>query len=89
MDNDYMLTTHDNPFNPFDDFDAWFKYDMRMGYNTCGVLAKEAATSPIFSDEVNNQITVEAMDYLCSMQPMVYRKVVKSDYMKVREVVMA
>ena len=83
-----MLTTYDNPFNPFDDFEAWWKYDMRMGYNTCGVLAREAATSPVFSDVVNDEITEQAMDYLCSMEPMTYRKVTRSDYMKVRETVM-
>ena len=31
-----LVTTADNPFSPFTQFDSWFMYDMRMGYNTCG-----------------------------------------------------
>lgn len=40
-----MLSTKDNPFNPFDDFDAWFQFDMSRGYNTCNVLASRAIVS--------------------------------------------
>ena len=28
------LTTIDNPFNPFDDFNSWFLYDIEKGYDT-------------------------------------------------------
>lgn len=87
MDQDYMLTTYDNPYNPFDDFVAWFKWDMSMGYNTCGLLAKVAATSPVFSDEINDRLTVEAMDGICAFDPTTYRKVSKSDYAVSRELV--
>lgn len=88
MDKDYMLTTYDNPINPFEDFIGWWKFDMLLGHDTCGTLAREANTSPMFSDEVNDKITVEAMDYLCSSEPMLYRKVEKSDYVKPRVTVM-
>lgn len=84
---DYMLTTYDNPFNPFEDFVAWWKQDLLLGHDTCGALAREAATSPLFSDEVNDKATVDAMDYLCASEPMLYRKVVKDDYAKPIETV--
>ncbi len=33
------LTTFDNPFDPLDDFDSWYDYDMFvLGLNTCGYL---------------------------------------------------
>ena len=39
---EYMLTTVDNPYNPFTDFNAWLAFDLRMGYNTAGFLARIA-----------------------------------------------
>ena len=39
---EYMLTTVDNPYNPFTDFDAWLAFDIRMGYNSSAFLARIA-----------------------------------------------
>ena len=33
-----MLTTVDNPINPFVDFEGWMTEDMRLGYNTCQLV---------------------------------------------------
>lgn len=41
--NDVMLTTNDNPYNPFDQFEQWLLYDKEMGYNTCERLMRVAA----------------------------------------------
>ena len=37
-----MLTTIDNPYNPFKDWDSWFAYDLQKGYRTCQILDKFA-----------------------------------------------
>lgn len=79
-DQDYMLTTFDNPFNPFDDFETWFKYDMLLGHDSCGLLAKESSVSIVASDEINDEETILAMERIVSRFPMIYRKVKKEDF---------
>lgn len=37
---EYMITTVDNPFDPFDQFDEWLAYDLSMGYNSLGLVAR-------------------------------------------------
>jgi hypothetical protein len=39
---DWMLTTVDNPFNPFTQFKEWFAWDRAKGYDTPGLLARVA-----------------------------------------------
>ena len=48
-----MLTTIDNPYDPFEDFKSWFKYDVEHGYNTCGYLSRISCTTDQFTDEEN------------------------------------
>ena len=40
-----MLTTIDNPFDPFTQFDDWLRFDEEKGYHTCQFLAKIARPS--------------------------------------------
>lgn len=35
---EYMLTTVDNPFNPFTQFDEWYAWDSKAGYHTPSLL---------------------------------------------------
>lgn len=77
---DYMLTTFDNPFNPFKDFEAWWKYDLILGHDCCGLLARVARTSEMFSDSVNEKLIDDAMNQICSEEPMIYKKVSIKDY---------
>ena len=41
----YMLTTVDNPFNPFTMFDEWYGIRYECGYNTLSFLARIARVS--------------------------------------------
>lgn len=45
-----MLSTVDNPFNPFTDFDTWNAYDIGLGYNTCAFLDRIAVVSDDMSE---------------------------------------
>lgn len=57
-----LVTTVDNPFNPFTEFDEWYRFDRDHGYNTCEYLARIALTSDELSDEANAQAINDAVD---------------------------
>lgn len=79
MNEDCMLTTYDNPFDPFSEFTIWWKEDIRLGHDTCGLLAKYANTSSTLSDQLNNEIIEEAMKEIVKRFPMIYKIVYLKD----------
>lgn len=46
-----MLSTFDNPFNPFDEYREWLLFDIEKGYNCPGTLSRFAYTSQELSEE--------------------------------------
>ena len=62
MAKDCMLTTFDNPYNPFDDFTLWMMYDKEQGYDTCERLARIAKLSDDMSQDEIDAETDRAMD---------------------------
>lgn len=52
MDNkeESLLTTKDNPFNPFTEFKDWYTFDVSKGYHTVNLLARIAKSSDELSD---------------------------------------
>ena len=72
----FMLTTIDNPFNPFEDFDSWFQFDIEKGYYSCAYLARIARTSELLSDYENNLEIERAIDEIIELNPLkIYKKV--------------
>lgn len=57
-----MLTTIDNPFNPFTNYDEWFQFDEEKGYHTSQFLAKIAKTSSNMSDADYEREVERAID---------------------------
>lgn len=57
-----MITTFDNPYDPFTQFNHWFLFDTEKGYNTCAYLDRVAKVSKEFSDEENNLAIEQAID---------------------------
>ena len=57
-----MLTTFDNPFDPFEQFTSWFLFDTEKGYNSCSYLARIARTSDQFTEEENDKEVERAID---------------------------
>ena len=62
-----MLTTLDNPYDPFKQFDDWYRWDVEKGYNSCAYLARVAAYSDDLSDEDRIQVIEDAIDEICRM----------------------
>lgn len=63
---EYMLTTVDNPFDPFTRFDEWLEYDMRMGYHTSAFLARIAKVSNELSEPDQALAIQNAIDEIVS-----------------------
>ena len=75
-----MLTTIDNPYNPFEDFTSWFMFDNQRGYNSSAYLGRIAKTSDQLSDEENNDEIERAIDEIIMYDALnIYKKVVKED----------
>jgi len=56
-----MLSTSDNPFNPFTNFEEWYEYDERNNYHSTSYLGRIARLSPNltnkeYEDEVERAI---------------------------------
>ena len=56
------LTTVDNPYDPFKQFDEWFLFDVEKGYNSCAFLDRIAQTSDQLSDKENEDEIERAID---------------------------
>ena len=70
------ITTFDNPFDPFKQFNEWFLFDITKGYNSCGLLDRIARTSEQFSDEENEIETEHAIDEIIKYDfQNIYKKV--------------
>ena len=57
-----FLTTLDNPYDYFTQFDEWNAFDTAKGYNTCSYLARIALTSTEMSDKDYEDAVEDAVD---------------------------
>lgn len=79
MANNCMLTTFDNPFDPFEQFTSWFLFDVEKGYNSCAYLDRIARTSEQLSEEENKEEIERAIDEIIKYDFMnIYKKVTKN-----------
>ena len=61
------ITTEDNPFDPFTEWNEWYFYDLSKGYFTCERLDRLAKTSSELSDEINDEELNDAIDQLIEL----------------------
>ena len=62
-----MLTTIDNPFSPFTQWDEWKRYDEDKKYYTCSYLARIAKTSDDLSEADYNKAIDDAIEEIVSL----------------------
>ena len=73
-----MLSTVDNPWDPFEDFDRWYLWDMDHGYSSCCYLMRIARVSGELTREENEAEIERAVDEIVRFDPI-------NVYIKVRE----
>lgn len=64
MDKGFMLTTLDNPFDPFDDFTSWFMFDCEKGHNTSSRIARIAQLDSEMSQKEVDEEMERAMNLI-------------------------
>ena len=80
MGNECMLTTFDNPFDPFEDFTSWFLYDVEKGYNTCSYIARIVNEDDSATEKETKEEIERAIDEIIKYDFMnIYKKVRKQD----------
>lgn len=87
METEIMLTTFDNPFDPFDEFVPWFLFDVEKGYNTCSKLARIAQSSDELSTIEDKRETERAIDEIINYDFLnIYKKVTRNIVNEAEEV---
>lgn len=61
------LTTEDNPYDPFDEFEEWFKFDVSQGYHTCAYLARVTTASTDLTEADQLEATNEAIQEILEL----------------------
>lgn len=78
---DIWVTTVDNPFDPFTQWERWYNFDEQKGYRTCERIARLAHCnvdnlSPKENDELVNSAIVTLCEFFGDK---VYRPVVEGE----------
>lgn len=72
----YMVTTTDNPYNYFTQFDEWLAFDTRKGYHTLSFLARIVRTSDELSEADQEAAFDDAVNEIVEHNVLgIYRKV--------------
>ena len=73
-----MLTTIDNPFDPFEQFASWLLFDKEKGYDSCNRLMRIAQVSDDMSEVEEDEEVERAIDEIIYYDPLnIYKKVKK------------
>lgn len=76
---EFWLSTTDNPYNPFTEYESWLSFDEQNGYNTNGLLARMALTSDELTDEENELAISHAVSDILNLFPGMYKIIHRED----------
>lgn len=62
-----MLTTLDNPFNPFTQYEEWNAFDIEKGYDTSAYLARIVYASDELSEQDESLAISEAISEILEL----------------------
>lgn len=80
MANKCRVTTIDNPFDPFSQFDSWYAFDVEKGYYTCSRIARLTNLTDEMSEAERDNENERAIDKLIEIDVLdIYRKVVQQE----------
>ena len=65
-----MLTTIDNPFDPFEQFTSWLMFDIEKGYNSCSYLARIVNLSDDMTQKEMDEEIDRAIDEIITLNPL-------------------
>ena len=72
------ITTTDNPFDFYTQFDDWYQFDESKGYHTCSYVARIARVSNDLSDKDNEEEINRAIDEILQFNVNgIYKKISK------------
>ena len=78
MEREVMLTTFDNPYDPFDNFVEWHRFDKDMHHDTCEKIARIARSSEGLSTIEDKRETERAIDEIIEYDfRNIYKKLVR------------
>jgi hypothetical protein len=79
-DHEWMLTTVDNPYDPFTQWNEWYAFDARHGYHTPSFLARVVKSSDDLSDADQAVAIQFAIDEIVKENVLgIYRKVSRKE----------
>ena len=76
MANKCLLSTLDNPYNPFKDYTSWLMFDIEKGYGCCELMGHKARISDQLTDDENDEEIERAIDEIIKYDfQNIYKKV--------------
>ena len=69
---DTALTTIDNPYSPFSQFDEWYNYDLEKGYDCCGYIDRmndKSNETKLLTESEEDKVIESVIDDIVNTDP--------------------